>query len=85
MWKGDPNHKVASPGCPRYVLYGREDQDLGETWERFFLMATSAAHGNSQAKGPIRAAAAGLHHSHSNMGSDLCLQPTPQLTATPDL
>ena len=25
-----------------------------------------------------------LHHSHSNAGSQLCLQPTPQLTATPD-
>ena len=28
--------------------------------------------------------AAGLHHSHSNTGSKLCLQPTPQLTATID-
>ena len=38
----------------------------------------------SQARGLIRAAAAGLHHSHSNTGSELCLWPTPQLTATPD-
>ena len=28
--------------------------------------------------------AAGLYHSHSNMGSELCLQPTLQLTAIPD-
>ena len=28
--------------------------------------------------------AASLHHSHSNVGSEPHLQPTPQLTATPD-
>jgi len=32
----------------------------------------------------IRAVAASLHHSHSNAGSKPRLQPTPQLTATPD-
>ena len=31
--------------------------------------AAPMAYGGSQAKGPIRAAAAGLHHSHSNVGS----------------
>ena len=31
------------------------------------------------------AIAAGLHHSHSSVGSKPCLQPTPQLTATLDL
>jgi len=31
----------------------------------------------------IRATAAGLHHSHSNVGSELRLRPTPQLTAMP--
>ena len=35
--------------------------------------------------GQIGAAAAGLHQSHSNMGSEPNLQPTPQLMATPDL
>ena len=34
--------------------------------------------------GPIGAVAAGLHHSHSNVGSELRLRPTPQLTATLD-
>ena len=29
--------------------------------------------------GRIGAAAAGLHHSHSNAGSEPCLRPTPQL------
>ena len=35
------------------------------------LMATLAAYGSSQARGPIRAAS--LHHSHSNAGSKLRL------------
>ena len=34
---------------------------------------TPKAYGSSQAKGPIRAIAAGLRHSHSNMGSELRL------------
>ena len=39
---------------------------------------------DSQAKGQIRAIAAGLHHSHSNIRSKPCLRSTPQLTATLD-
>ena len=39
---------------------------------------------SSQARGQIRIAAAALHHSHSNAGSEPRLQPIPQLTATPD-
>ena len=46
--------------------------------------ATPAAYGGSQARGPIGAVATGLHQSHSNVGSELRLQPTPQLTAMPD-
>ena len=49
-----------------------------------FYRATPSAYGSSQARGQIRATAAGLHHGHSNAGSKLCLQPTPQFTATPD-
>ena len=30
------------------------------------------------------AVATSLRHSHSNVGSESCLRPTPQLTATPD-
>ena len=44
----------------------------------------SQAYGNFQVRGQIRAAAASLHHSHSKARSELCLRPTPQLTATPD-
>ena len=42
------------------------------------------AYGGSQARGPIGATAASLHHSHSNAGSEAHLQPIPQLTAMPD-
>ena len=37
------------------------------------------AYGVSKARGQIWVTAAGLHHSHSNVGSELCLQPIPQL------
>ena len=40
------------------------------------------AYGDSQARGPIRAVAAGLHHSHSNNRYEPPLQPTPQFMAT---
>ena len=46
--------------------------------------AAPAAYGGSQARGPIGDVAAGLRQSHSNAGSEPCLQPTPQLMATPD-
>ena len=45
---------------------------------------TPMAYGGSQARGPIGATAASLHHSHSNAWSKPHLQPTPQLTATLD-
>ena len=52
----------------------------------FFLCVlfrtTPTAYGGSQARGPIRAIAAGLHHSH--IVSKLCLQPAPELTTMPD-
>ena len=49
-----------------------------------FLRAVPMVYGNSQAGGSVRAAAAGLHHSPSNTGSEPGLRPTPQLLATPD-
>ena len=45
-----------------------------------FSRAAPAAYGGSQARGLIRAVATGLRQSHSNMGSEPRLQPTPQLT-----
>ena len=49
----------------------------------FFLVFTAApmAYGNSQARGRIRAVAASLFHSHSNVGSQPRMKLTPQLTA----
>ena len=46
--------------------------------------ATPVACGGSQARGLMGAIAASLSQSHSNAGSEPRLQPTPQLTATPD-
>ena len=46
--------------------------------------AAPVAYGSFQARSWIGATAAGLHHSHSNMGSEPHLWPTPQLTTTPD-
>ena len=50
----------------------------------FLFWAAPMAYGNSQARGQIGVAASYLHHSHSNAESEPCLQPTSQLTATPD-
>ena len=50
----------------------------------FCFLGPHAAYGGSQARGQIGSVAASLHHSHSNVGSKLHLQTTPQLTATPD-
>ena len=50
----------------------------------FLFRATPEACGGSQVRGPIGAAAARLHHSCSNAGSESHLQPTPQLMATAD-
>ena len=50
----------------------------------WLFRAAPAAYGGSQAKGPIGAVAVSLRNSHSNSGSELHLQPTPQLMATPD-
>jgi len=50
----------------------------------FSFKATPVTYGSSQARDQIGAAAAGLHPSHSSTGSELHLQPTPQLMATLD-
>ena len=47
-------------------------------------MAIPLAYGGSQARDPIGTVAVGLCQSHTNSGSEPCLQPIPQLTAMPD-
>ena len=49
-----------------------------------FFTAVPVAYGISQAMGQIGDTAAGLHHSHSHLGSQLHLWPTLPLAATLD-
>ena len=49
-----------------------------------FFRAAPVAYGAFQARGLIGAVATGLRQYHSNAGSEQGLQPTPQLSATPD-
>ena len=53
-----------------------------EVYNVAFSWASPLAYGGSQARGQIAAVAAGLRQSHSDAGSELRLQPTPQLMAT---
>ena len=72
------------PGCELEVHTCK----VGQVSPYFFILffglfaisrAASVAHGGSQARGLIGAVATGLHRSHSIMGSELHLRPTPQL------
>ena len=53
-------------------------------FKKNLFRAASMAYGGSQARDQIGAVATALHHSHNSAGSELCLQPTPQLTVTLD-
>ena len=50
----------------------------------FLFRAAQMAYGGSHARGPAEAVATSLGHNQSNAGSELHLQTTPQLMATPD-
>ena len=50
----------------------------------FLFRATPVAYASSRARSLIGVAAIRLHHSHNHVRSKPHLQPTPQLTATPD-
>ena len=55
--------------------------------ENFFVVlfrAARIAYGRSQDRGPVGASVATLCYSQGKAGSELCLQPTPQLMAMPD-
>ena len=74
--------------CP-FLLYTKVTQLYLHSFFFFFVFfaiswAAPTACGVFQARGRIGAAAAGLHQSHGNVGSEPCLRPTPQLTAMPD-
>ena len=51
----------------------------------FFFCATSVSYESSQPGGQIRAVAASLHYSHSNMVFEPCLQTASQLMAPLEL
>ena len=74
-----PSRKDSVPssqniGCSFFVLFCFP----------FLFRAVPAAYESSQTRCRIGAAAAGLCHNHSNTGSELYLQPMPQLAAMPD-
>ena len=83
-WQTPGSHSLLETGTGR----GRHTKsNITKYYFLFFFLifrATPAAYGRSQASGWMGAAAAGLHHSHSNARSRLCLRPIPQLTAMPD-
>ena len=66
------------------ILVFKFTQQIIYYYYYFLFRAASAAYGGSQARGQIRATAATLHHSHSNVGLEPNLRPTPQPTAMPD-
>ena len=68
------------------LCWGNNNKKINNFFFGLFAIswAAPAAYGGSQARGPIRAVAPGLHQSHSKAGSEPRLQPLPQLTATPN-
>ena len=81
--------KASLDMIPKVQVIKQKTDKLNYTKTKTFLLllffrATPVAYGDSQARGPIAATAAGLHHSHGNTRSEPHLQPTPQLTAMPD-
>ena len=73
----------------RGILFGHQSRmgcqvDFSSFFLCVFSRATPAAYGGAQARGLIRAVATSLHQSHSNVGSEPCLQPTQQLMAMLD-
>ena len=75
--------------CHLYIFFGEVFIQISFPFFFFlvflpFLGPLPAAYGCSQARGVIGTVATSLRQSHSNMGSKPGLQPTPQLTATPD-
>ena len=67
---------LTEPNTEYHLAWNKYDP--GSFFFFFFWLfrATTMAYGGSQAKGWIRVVGAGLHHSYSNAGSELCLQPT---------
>ena len=72
-------------GCPVCSSEGRGFSVVFPEGLLFFFLGLYLWHmAIPRLGGQVGAATASLHHSHSNMGSEPCLRPTPQLTTTPD-
>ena len=86
--KSEPNLEVTQSMSQFLLLMlcvlGSVCQEPSFSFSFFFAISWAAPAQGSQAKGLIGAIATRLHQSHSNAGSEPCLQPTPQLTATLD-
>ena len=69
--------KACNPG-----LMGK-DGAMWKEMDEFSFFFFFRVYGSSQSRGQIGTAAASLHHSHSNIRSELCLWPKQQLTEMP--
>ena len=73
------DYSLQNQSTKNAIWSSEESTDLECVWVFFFFVfsrAAPAAYGGSQARGLIGAVTASLHHSHSNLGSELCLWPT---------
>ena len=80
LWKASAPPRQSTPAAPVPA-----PATLSCSSFFFLFRATPEAYGSPQARGQIEATAVGLHHSHSNTRSELCLGPTPHgIMAMPD-
>ena len=70
------------PGTPRGFISGEHVSEQLLNKFSFLPRATPMAYGSFQARGWVGAAAASLHHSHRNTGSETYLQPLLNLVST---
>ena len=80
LTSSNAQEKAGDSVGPFELLEGRNEEDPNSPYLEiyivfllsffFFFRATPMAYGGSQARGLIRAAAASLYHSHSNLGSE---------------
>ena len=87
FWNNLPiEHLLTSPGMwsVEHCLGKKVTYYIRDSFCLFVFRAAPVSYGYSHARGQIGAAVAGLCHSHSNVGSELCLWPTPQLMTTLD-
>ena len=80
-WKGESGGG-REDALWKHVCHTDVQKTVPFFWGGCLFSAKPSVYRGSQARDQIRATAAILHHSHSNMGPKLCPQLVPQLTAT---